>query len=270
MTALGAPKVIASGAAKVTAFGAAKVIASAGKDLIPAIFWLSSSTGFRLNGMANRRTDMHRLQELVRLHRMGVGAREIARILGMSPNTERSYRRALEAEALLAGPADVLPALDILRSAIDRHRPRMQAPAHEQSSVEIWRPRIEALVTKGLTARPIYDRLRQEEEAFDGSYWAVKRLCRRLVAERGVRAEDVAIPVETLPGDVAQVDFGYAGKLICPQTHVPRRAWVFVMTLGYSRHMYAEVVFDQKTATWIALHMRAFKAFGGVPQTIVP
>lgn len=55
-----------------------------------------------------------------------------------------------------------------------------------------------------------------------------------------------------------------------PQTHVPRRAWAFVMTLGYSRHMYAEVAFDQKTATWIALHIRAFKAFGGVPQTIVP
>ena len=69
MTASGAPKVIASGAAKVTAFGAAKVIAPAGKELIPAIFWPSSSTGFRLNGMANRRTDMHRLQELVRLHR---------------------------------------------------------------------------------------------------------------------------------------------------------------------------------------------------------
>ena len=109
VTAMGAPKVIAPWAAKVTAFGGAKVIAAAGKGLIPATFWLSSLAGFHLNGMANRRTDMHRLQELVRLHRMGVGAREIARILGISPNTERSYRRALDAEALLAGPTDALP-----------------------------------------------------------------------------------------------------------------------------------------------------------------
>ncbi|MEM7676494.1 MAG: IS21 family transposase, partial [Myxococcota bacterium] len=221
--------------------------------------------------MANRRTDMHRLQELVRLHRMSVGAREVARMLSISPNTERRYRLALQAEGLLSGPVDALPALDVLKAAVDGHRPTTKAvPSHEQSSIEYWRPRVEQLVAKGLTPRPIFDRLRQEEEAFEGSYWAVKRLCRRIQEARGVRPEDVAIPVETLPGDVAQVDFGYAGKLMCPQTHVPRRAWVFVITLGYSRHMYAEAVFDQKTATWIALHVRAFKSFGGVPQTIVP
>ncbi len=41
--------------------------------------------------MSAKRTDMHRLQELVRLHRMGTGAREVARLLRMSPNTERDY-----------------------------------------------------------------------------------------------------------------------------------------------------------------------------------
>ena len=39
-----------------------------------------------------RRVDMDRLQELVRLHRMGTGDREVARLLGMSPNTERVSR----------------------------------------------------------------------------------------------------------------------------------------------------------------------------------
>jgi hypothetical protein len=50
--------------------------------------------------MCMRRTEMHRLQDLVRHHRLGTGCREIARLLGMSPNTERRYREALE-EALL-------------------------------------------------------------------------------------------------------------------------------------------------------------------------
>ena len=40
---------------------------------------------------------MHRLQELVRLHRMGLPARQVARELGMGPNTERRYRQILEA-----------------------------------------------------------------------------------------------------------------------------------------------------------------------------
>ena len=63
---------------------------------------------------------MHRLQELVRLHRMGTGAREVARLLGMSPNTEREYRIALEAEGLLAGAVDDLPALEVLKAAVER------------------------------------------------------------------------------------------------------------------------------------------------------
>ena len=45
--------------------------------------------------MAAKRTDMHRLEELVRLHRKGVGSRAVARMLGMGPNTERRYRQAL-------------------------------------------------------------------------------------------------------------------------------------------------------------------------------
>jgi transposase len=43
-----------------------------------------------------------------------------------------------------------------------------------------------------------------------------------------------------------------------------------VMVLGHSRHQYAEVVFDQRTATWLELHQRAFAWFGGVPKVIVP
>ena len=56
-----------------------------------------------------RRVEMDRLQELVRLHRMGSGDREVARLLGMSPNTERQYRQALDATGLLAGTAEVTP-----------------------------------------------------------------------------------------------------------------------------------------------------------------
>lgn len=52
---------------------------------------------------------MHRIHELVRLHREGKGAREVARLLGMSPNTERSYRNALWLAGLLEGDAAALP-----------------------------------------------------------------------------------------------------------------------------------------------------------------
>jgi N-carbamoylputrescine amidase len=35
------------------------------------------------------------------------------------------------------------------------------------------------------------------------------------------------------------------------------------MLLGFSRHMLARIVFDQKTTTWLALHVEAFEELGG-------
>jgi hypothetical protein len=43
-----------------------------------------------------------------------------------------------------------------------------------------------------------------------------------------------------------------------------------VATLCYSRHQYAELVFDQKVPTWIGLHRHAFEFWGGIPRRIVP
>ena len=57
-----------------------------------------------------KRIDMDRLQELVRLHRMGTGARKVARLLAMGPNTERTYRRALEQAEILYGLTRTLTA----------------------------------------------------------------------------------------------------------------------------------------------------------------
>ncbi len=95
-------------------------------------------------------------------------------------------------------------------------------------------------------------------------------MCLRLAREAGPKPEDVAIPVETAPGEVAQVDFVYAGKIYDPERGVLRRAWLFVMALGFSRHMFCDLVFDQKVETWIRLHVDAFEYFGRRPEVVVP
>jgi transposase len=213
---------------------------------------------------------MHRLQELVRLHRMGTSSRACARLLGLSRNTEREYREALCSAGLWDGPVDALPEFDVLRAAVERARPVKPPPPQQQSSIEIYRCVIAPLASQGVGAQAIYDRLRQEHSAFAGSLSAVKRMCRAVVRERGVRAEDVAIPIETEPGQEAQVDFGYVGKLYDPAEGRLRKAYVFVMVLGYSRHQFARICFDQKVETWLALHTEAFEWFGGAPEVVVP
>lgn len=216
-----------------------------------------------------KRVEMHRLEEMVRLHRMGTAKHVAARMLIMSPNTERVYRLALAAAGLLDGPVDALPSLAELRAAVvANHPPKL--PPQQVSTVEELRERIETFMTKGLKPRAIYDRLRLEDAAFCGSYPALKRLWRAIDKARGVQAKDVAIPVDTAPGSVAQVDFGYVGKLYDPATKTRRKAWCFVMVLGYSRHMVVRVVFDQKIETWLALHVEAFAELGGVIETVVP
>jgi transposase len=75
------------------------------------------------------------------------------------------------------------------------------------SNVEEWQVYVEALLEKRLGPQAIHDRLRLEHADFQGSLGSLKRLVRRIRRERGVMPDDVTIPVDTEPGDVAQVDW---------------------------------------------------------------
>jgi len=117
---------------------------------------------------------------------------------------------------------------------------------------------------RGVERAAIYQRLK--ERGYSGSYSAVYRFVRAMEP----REPDVTVRVETRPGEEAQVDFGYAGKMIDPASGQLRKTWVFVMTLSWSRHQYVEFVFDQTVETWLRCHRNAFAFFGGVPGRIVP
>lgn len=210
---------------------------------------------------------MHRLQELLRLHRAGLSARRAARQLGMGRNTARRYLQALEAADLLDG--EDLPELADLKQVVNSQLPSL-APPQQQSSVEPWREAIAAMLERGAGPKAIYDRLRLEDADFVGSYDAVKRLCKRIGEARGPSPTEVALPVITPAGQVAQVDYFYVGKLLDPAAGRERKCWAFVMLLAFSRHMYVELVFDQRAETWARLHTAAFTFFGGVPHVIRP
>lgn len=105
--------------------------------------------------MAARRIVMHRLEELVRLHRLKTPVREVARLLKMSPRIERGYREILLEAGLLHGAPDSLPALDELRAAVLAVMPAPSMPTQQVSGIESWRAPIEALLLKGVRPRAI-------------------------------------------------------------------------------------------------------------------
>lgn len=73
--------------------------------------------------------------------------------------------------------------------------------------------------------------------------------------------------LHSLPGEEAQVDFGYIGTIRMKNGKY-KKAWVFVMELSYSRYMYVQIVFDQSVTTFIDCHRKAFRYFRRVPKCI--
>ncbi|PYN91835.1 MAG: IS21 family transposase [Candidatus Rokuibacteriota bacterium] len=210
--------------------------------------------------MAGRRSPVTDIREILRRLQVGEPDRRIARDLGVSRNTVARYRVWAGRHGVLnGGPLPDPAALAGLLAPVPTER-----PAHEQSLVEPWRERVLALHERGVEGQAIWQLL-VEEHGFTGSYSSVKRFLRRLAPGRS-RA---TLRLEVSPGEEAQVDFGYAGQLLDPESGRVRRAWVFVMTLSCSRHQYAELVFEQTIETWLRLHRAAFEFFGGVPRRVV-
>ena len=99
---------------------------------------------------------MHRLQELVRYHRMGRSERQIARLLRMGRNTTRDYLAAMEKAQLLDGDLQQLPPAQEPKTAIAQHVPPKPSP-HQQSSVVQWSSEIERLTKQGAGPTLIHD-----------------------------------------------------------------------------------------------------------------
>lgn len=203
---------------------------------------------------------MNVLRDLIHRLRQGQSQRAIARDLRLSRLTVQKYAR-WASEAGFLEPAVALPEVDRFLAAVGP-LPKPPAPP---STVAPYRATVEALLGAGVEMMTIYDRLR-DQHGYGGSYSSVRRFVRRLAPSE----PRVVVRVQTAPGEQAQVDFGSAGRFVDPRSGRLRTAYVFVMTLGYSRHQDAELVFDQTVGAWLGCHRRAFEWFGGVPGTVVP
>src|SRR5215210_4362088 len=202
------------------------------------------------------------VQELVRLVRDGASDREIVALVGLNRRTVGRYRRWATEQHLLDGP---LPNVGELHERLQATLP-VRLPPQQTSSVSRYQEQILAYRRQRLELAAIRARL-EEQHGVPISYDAIWRLVRRL--QQG-QLPETFVRVEVPPGSEAQVDFGYAGLQIDPATGRLRKSWVFVLVLAFSRHMYAEVVFDQRVETWLLLHRHAFEALVGTPERIVP
>jgi len=205
------------------------------------------------------RLSMRDITEIIYRLRKGQSERAIAVDMKRHRVTVHQYRVFAEQKGYLK-PGVVLPSEEQL---LLEFGPAV-APPRIASSVDPFAALVEQWVKDDVEMRAMH-RLLCEEHGFTGSYSAV----RRFVAACHPASPEVFVRIETGPAEEAQVDFGTVGKLFDPRIGKMRTAYCFVMTLSHSRHMYVEFVFDQKIATWVGCHKRAFAYLGGVVERVV-
>jgi transposase len=127
--------------------------------------------------------------------------------------------------------------------------------------VDPYRPFIDEQLARypKLRATRLYDMLR--ERGYPGS---VRTLREFVATVRPRPRREPYLLTETLPGEQAQVDWAYIGKLAFPGGE--RALWLFVMVLGHSRAMWGEFVLDLSVHSLCRSLVRASVALGGVPR----
>jgi transposase len=108
------------------------------------------------------------------------------------------------------------------------------------------------------SARILYQELKAQR-GYGGGYDTVKVAVRPWRAEASL-ASLTQRRFETGPGQQAQVDWGQVKVRFAEG---PAEVHVFVMTLGYSRRAYGGGFRDERLATLLEAHERAFAHFGG-------
>jgi len=120
---------------------------------------------------------------------------------------------------------------------------------------------LQRLAAVGYCARSIYEEL--QARGFPGCYDTVKRFVSPL--RTGV-FQEATMRFETPPGRQGQADWGQCWTTIAGKGV---KVHLFVMTLGYSRRLYAEATLDEKLPSFLRCHEAAFAHLGGVPHEIV-
>ena len=175
------------------------------------------------------------MKQIYELKGAGYSARAIARELGLARNTVLRYLKTPEA---------IRP----------KPRPR------RGSKLDAYVEHIDRRMGEGLENCAVLIR-ELKELGYDGSYTILSEYVR----PRRRRGQPAAtMRFETAPGEQAQVDWGSLSYI--GEDGKRHRVWVFVMTLGWSRACYVELVRKADTAAFIQCHVNSFEYLGGVPR----
>jgi transposase len=205
---------------------------------------------------------MRQVYEVLRLKwAQGLSDRQVARSLGLSRPTVAHYVQRAQAAGLSWPLPDELD-----ESALEQRLfPPPDATDAPTPPSPDWAQVHQELKRKGVTLWLLW----QEYKAAVPEGYQYSWFCQSYRAWAGQL--DVVMRQRHRAGDKLLID--YAGQtlpIVNRQSGEVHEAQVFIAVLGASNYTYAEVTWSQSLPDWIGSHVRAFEAFGGVPEVLVP
>src|SRR5271157_1505548 len=213
--------------------------------------------------MPAERIGMRDAREIIRLKFSGVSTHEIGHRLGLARSTVRETLKRAEA-AGLAGP---LPD-DMNDAALEGalYASRRSKRGHRRIAEPDWAAVHRELKRKHVTLLILWD----EYIAANPGGYSYSRFCE--LYRSFEKTLSVTMRQTHAAGERLFVDYAGDGVpvVIDRLTGEIRMAQIFVAVLGASSFTFAKATWTQALPDWIAAHVRAFEAIGGVPELVVP
>jgi transposase len=212
--------------------------------------------------MPAKRLLMRQVREVLRLKSAcGLSERRIARSLRISRPTVAEYLRRLKAADLSWPLPEDLDdeSLESRLFATTHQTPALTRPLPDWATVH------QELKRKGVTLTLLW----QEYKAVSPDGLQYSSFCEAY--RKWANTLDLVMRQSHRAGETLFVDYaGQTVPVVDPQTGEVRDAAIFIAVLGASNYTFAEATWSQSLPDWIASHVRAFDALGGVPQVLVP
>ena len=191
--------------------------------------------------MANRTIQMEVIKQIKLLNDLGYGKKAIARELGLSRNTVKSYL------------------------AEDTPEAGTKKTDRQQVLFEFFPYCKEELSRKGVTRQILWGEYRSKYP--DG--YSYGHFCEYL--QQWLTNKDVSLHIEQQPGDKMYVDFtGSRLSVVDASTGEILPVEVFVSVLGYSGLTYVRACQSQQKEDFLSCIVHALDYYGGVPKALVP
>lgn len=199
--------------------------------------------------MIGERTTMSIVNEILRLHGLGMGKKKIACALSISPTTVRGIIRARQRGDETAPPTAGAPEVPLSTPSWTGEMP------WDRIAVDLNKPS----VTIKQLAR---------EYAPEGvSYLKFWRALQKHLPED--LASQARIRFHYKPGERFEIDYCDGFLIHDPRTGKSTKTHLFVCVSAASDYVYGEFAMTQRSAEFLGAQDRCFAYFGGVPEVVI-